>query len=245
MDDTNRPDDSSTSVLLVEARSDFEPQAQPIGRDCDPHDSEDGFQVLTMPDGPVRLLIDDVAQATLVPIEEGDEAGARGAGALAPGLGPLFLAVQSGAGERLLMVSTTKAAISLNGLPAPLVSVLSLGDQLVLGPDLLVHVSRRIQNEPIATPARLVGQECEICLLPFTLDSRLVICECGAARHLDGEEVPAEERLECASLGPCPLCETERPTSGGLAYLPQRALPRKVGPKPSSSQRLAQNVMHP
>jgi hypothetical protein len=74
----------------------------------------------------------------------------------------------------------------------------------------------------VPAPAWLIGKKCEICLLPFAAESSVVLCaSCGAARHLEGEEVSPEDRLACAALGACPNCQNESPQTSGLAYLPE------------------------
>ena len=120
------------------------------------------------------------------------------------------------------MFTRPGSRVRVNGLPAPIVVPLSLGDQLGLDPEHLLHVSRMNQTAPVPAPAWLIGKSCEVCLLPFTAESPVVLCSsCGAGRHLQGEEVPTQERLECASLGGCPNCESESPQTGDLAYVPE------------------------
>lgn len=201
-----------TSVLLLEA-----PVAPAKSISL-----EEPFRVLNVPDRPAALLgtCDDDAP-TLVPIDAGDNE-AVGRQAERQTNAPLFVTAFGKRGEQLIVVSEPGTGTRLNGLPAPLVAPLSPGDQVAFGPDLLLHVSRRIQMDPIPTPNSLVGQACEVCLLAFARESRVVICaSCGAARHLESEEVPEEDRLQCALLGPCPNCGDERPESGGLAFVPE------------------------
>ena len=52
--------------------------------------------------------------------------------------------------------------------------------------------------------------------------ARVVLCPaCSAGRHMEGEEVPEDERLECGALGACPRCGAEPPATDGLAYWPE------------------------
>jgi len=124
--------------------------------------------------------------------------------------------------ERLLMFTRPGSRVRVNGLPAPVVVPLSLGDQVGIDPERLLHVSRLSQTAPVLAPAWLIGKSCEVCLLPFVAESPVVLCSsCGAARHMEGEEVSPEERLQCAAFGACPNCQSESSEASGLTYVPE------------------------
>jgi hypothetical protein len=135
---------------------------------------------------------------------------------------PTFATVRGASGERLVMLTAPGSRVRVNGLPAPIVASLSLGDQLQTDGGHLFHVSRKMQTDPIPPPVRLIGKPCEVCLVPFAAESRVLLCPaCGAARHMEGEDVDPEERLECGALGACPNCQNEWPESGELAFVPE------------------------
>jgi hypothetical protein len=135
---------------------------------------------------------------------------------------PLFESLFTAIGEKLLMITSPGSRVRVNGLAAPLVAPLSLGDQIQLDSGGVLHVSRVQRAVPMPPPAELIGKPCEVCLVPFTAETRLLVCpSCGAARHMEGEEVPRDERLECAALGACIRCESDLPQTDGLAFLPE------------------------
>ena len=99
---------------------------------------------------------------------------------------------------------------------------LLLGDQLAFDSATLLHLSRREQAEAIRPPAALVGRQCELCQVAFEPTTLVVLCAtCNAARHLEGADTPESERLSCADLGPCPVCQAERAGEDGFAYWPE------------------------
>ncbi len=135
---------------------------------------------------------------------------------------PHFESVPSAGGEQLLMITAPGARVRLNGLPAPLVASLALGDQVSLGRDAVFHVSRIQRAAAAPPPPEIVGVECSVCLVEFSQETDVVLCpKCRKARHLEGEAVPREQRLSCATLGACPHCQTETPRSDGFAYWPE------------------------
>jgi hypothetical protein len=194
---------ANSSVLLY----DGPPGPQP------PESDEHEFHTLYLPAGPASLVTQGPDCAAVVEVEPSD-AGAHSA---------IFENALSAAGERLLMFTRPGGRARVNGLPVPIVVSLSLGDQLSLDSEQLFHVSRLNQTAPVAVPTRLIGKRCEVCLLPFTEGAPVVLCaSCGAARHMEGEDVSPEARLECAAIGTaCPNCESESPQADGLAYVPE------------------------
>jgi hypothetical protein len=177
-----------------------------------PESVEHPVRVIHLPTGPISLVVNRPDALSLVEVEL-SEAGANTA---------IVEAMRGSGGERLVLFTRPGSDLRLNGLPAPIVAPLSLGDQLGIDPENLLHVSRLSQTTPVPAPAWLIGKSCEICLLPFTDESPVVLCStCGAGRHMEGNEVPSEQRLECASLGACPNCQGESTTTGDLVYIPE------------------------
>lgn len=112
----------------------------------------------------------------------------------------------------------------INGLPARPVTPLAMGDQLSLGQASVFHLSRRSQASALPTPAAFVGKPCPICLVQLEADTHVISCSnCSTPRHFQGDEVAvAEDRLLCAELGACPVCDTPRPSdSNSLAFVPE------------------------
>jgi hypothetical protein len=135
---------------------------------------------------------------------------------------PVFEPIAGGRGETLLMLNAPGSRARVNGVPAPLVAPLSIGDQVAVDAHSVLHVSRLQSVAPVHPPAGIVGTTCEICLVPFTAKTLVVRCPyCGNARHMEGEDVPEEDRLVCASFGACPHCQAELPASDGYAYWPE------------------------
>ncbi len=162
---------------------------------------------------PIRSGVAEIAEAEVDP-----------EGSLDPRDGyPVFAAASSALGESLVLVTPPGSGVRVNGLPTPVITPLALGDQLSLGPGSVYHVSRRFQTTAIPTPPGFVGEQCPLCLAEFAAETRVVVCPaCGTPRHLEGEEVPeTSERLVCAELGSCPVCDTPPPTTAaGLAFVP-------------------------
>jgi hypothetical protein len=170
------------------------------------------FKVLDLPAVPASIVLCAGNEPAVVEVDDLE----------ADGVEPIFATVASASGEQLVMLNATGDRTRVNGLPAPIIAPLSLGDQIRTDGGQLFHVSRKIQTNPAPPPSSLIGKRCEICLEAFAADTMVVVCpSCGAARHMEGEEVPVDERLECAALGGCPNCASEIPESGVLAFVPE------------------------
>ena len=128
-------------------------------------------------------------------------------------------------GERALLASVspapgTRLRVRRNGLPLPPVAVLHAGDELFVGDGapLLVTEYRRPRVE---TPTgRLLEQDCGLCRLRLTRETRVLVHKCGVALHLEPETTPEEERLVCATAGDCPSCGRPVETEEGYTWLP-------------------------
>jgi hypothetical protein len=198
---------SVSSVLLVEERS-----ASTCDTDAQDVANKHPFRILDLPGGPANLSTAGANAPSLVEIAADELSGHVF----------VFDVALSAAGEQLMMFSGPERGMRVNGLPAPILSPLVLGDQLRTPDGHLLHVSRRIQTDPVRPPDRLIGQSCGVCLVPFVRETRVLLCSsCGAARHMEGEEVDPDERLECGALGACPQCLSETPEFGELAFVPE------------------------
>jgi len=193
---------ASASVLLYDDR---------LGNET-PTPAEHSLRCLRLPAGPASPVAHEPDSLSLVEVEPSE----------ADNDAAIFVTVLGSVGERLLMFTRPGSRVRVNGLPAPVVVPLSLGDQVGIDPERLLHVSRLSQTAPVLAPAWLIGKSCEVCLLPFVTESPVVLCSsCGAARHMEGEEVSPEDRLQCAAFGACPNCRSESPEASGLTYVPE------------------------
>jgi len=227
--DSNEPhappgSSTTSSLLLVEA----------IPKGSSLSTEEGRFRALAVPDKPCVLHDEgngdgpELVPLDSLPVGRVGSAGSSPAEAndldiFDGGAFAMFEPARTASGERLLMITPPGSPIRLNGLSAPLIAPLSIGDQVDLGPSNVVHVSRIQRTEPVGVPEDLVGKPCSLCLAELASDTRVVVCDgCGSARHMEADDVAADERLECASLGSaCPECGTELPTSDGYAYWPE------------------------
>jgi len=180
------------------------------------------LRALEVPSSPARIAADPNDGSLRFAVLDASSS-RRAADDGATGAGPVFELLAGSGGEQLLMLAPPGSSARLNGLPAPLVAPLALGDQVMLDAGSVLHVSRFHSAAARPTPAELVGSPCAVCLTPFTADTQVRVCPiCGSACHLEGESVPEDERLECARLGgACPQCQTELPETDGYAFWPE------------------------
>lgn len=123
---------------------------------------------------------------------------------------------------RLLAIAPPALRLRINGLPAPGIAVLRLGDELHVGggPSLYVTEYRRPRIE--VPSGELLERSCEVCRLPLTAETRVYLCSsCGSPLHLEGPERPPDVRLQCARMGDCPGCGTPVSTASGYAWRPE------------------------
>jgi hypothetical protein len=68
-----------------------------------------------------------------------------------------------------------------------------------------------------------VGRECPICRLKLVEGVRVYVCpQCKSAMHLQSDETPEEDRLECAaSVSCCPACQTKIEMEPGFRTQPE------------------------
>lgn len=123
-------------------------------------------------------------------------------------------------GPALLVVTPPEADVRINGLRAPLVSVLDVGDQIRI-PHAVLHVTRFREPEVGAPPAGLVGRKCGVCLVAVDEAATVLVHDCGAPLHLEPDATPEERRLQCALLGDCPTCQAPVSLDAGFVWLPE------------------------
>jgi len=72
-----------------------------------------------------------------------------------------------------------------------------------------------------------IGEECRFCRTKIISGKRVYTCHsCGRPLHLEEEEKPESERLQCALLcTACPTCETPILREQGYSYLPELSKP--------------------
>jgi hypothetical protein len=132
--------------------------------------------------------------------------------------GPVVLMepVPDGNGSALLVIAQDPGAAEMytNGCPSLVMEVLRDRDVLRIGDRPAVQVTLSAEVRTGTPSVELISQPCPICLVPFTSRTTVAVCgQCGAAMHLEGDDVPESDRLRCAALvRECPICKG--PTTG-------------------------------
>jgi hypothetical protein len=154
------------------------------------------------------------SSSRLVPIDDG---------APVPAIdGPIFELVNASGGEELVVYSHPGGRVRINALPAPLVALLRTGDIVRTRTGTALHVSALQGADAAAPTPEQVGQLCSLCMTPIEADSRVFVCACGNdLRHLEGDDVPDDDRLTCAHIAACASCGAETPTEPGFVYWPE------------------------
>ena len=130
----------------------------------------------------------------------------------------------------LLLLSPGERQAWVNGTVAASITLLSDRDEVLFDKhgEFLVHVA--VFNQIYIGPPSVeeVGRDCRFCRTAFLPDSRVYVCpSCGKALHLEGNEKPEEERLQCALLcSVCPTCEAPIFKTSGYRSLPEFCKPR-------------------
>jgi len=133
---------------------------------------------------------------------------------------PLRLEAVSIDGRPALLLATPPGArVGHNGVPAGIVDVLAIADQIQIE-GTIFHVSFMRRPRVGPPPEALVGVPCPVCALPVEAGSVVVVHECGAPLHLVPASADEPEPLECALLG-CPACEGPVALEPGYAFLPE------------------------
>jgi hypothetical protein len=132
-------------------------------------------------------------------------------------------AVTVGRQPFLLMLSAGLQRPRVNGQRAPCVSLLSVRDQVQLPDGRLFHVTRYTQPAIGRPGSDHLGKECPVCRTRFGTETTVYLCPaCGTAAHCEGEEKPADQRLECIRLSSeCPTCGAPVVMTQGYTYLPE------------------------
>jgi hypothetical protein len=121
----------------------------------------------------------------------------------------------------LALTALGECSTRINGIPAPRSAVLRAGDRVLFEPDVALTVM--LYHRPYVGPpdTEHVGQVCPLCRVAIAPETTIALCPaCGAALHCEGEEVDAENRLECARLGSgCPRCGAALSLKEGYAHV--------------------------
>ena len=109
---------------------------------------------------------------------------------------------------RLLLASPARFRVSVNGMPAPRLTLLSEGDRFHFdtGPAFRVALLHRPHVGP--APAEVIGVACPVCTLPLAETDRCFVCStCGAPFHA-AEDETREGALSCARMiSHCSSCQ--------------------------------------
>ncbi len=102
----------------------------------------------------------------------------------------------------LLMIAQGNRQLLVNALSAQCLEILHPGDEISLGSDYLMRVVlRTCPYVGLPRPADL-GQICLYCRTAIGPETTTIYAcvKCGRPFHCEGEEKPADQRLECAKL---------------------------------------------
>jgi hypothetical protein len=108
---------------------------------------------------------------------------------------------------RLLLASPPACRASINGVPAPRLTLLMEGDRFHFdaGPAFRVALFHRPRLGP--APAEMIGVACPICTLALAEGDRCFVCPCGTPLHA-AEDETREGALACAKMiTHCPHCQ--------------------------------------
>lgn len=138
-------------------------------------------------DGDV-LVASDPASGLLTRVDDESQAQAR------------FRIVHRKLGMSLAMLPQN-GGVTVNGLPALPLAILSPRDLLSLVPGCHVYVTERVRPHVGAPTPEMLGQKCPYCRVPIDKDTRVVSHRCGAIYHHETAEshpqVPEKDRLNC------------------------------------------------
>lgn len=127
-------------------------------------------------------------------------------------------------GELVLMA--LGEPVLVNGVPAPPLVVLSVGDAVTLGAGHLAHVTERVIPYVGPPTGELIGKKCAHCRLAATAETRIVTHRCGVIYHHETEEshphLAKEDRLNCfEKVGTCHSCKREMNLHPHLVWDPR------------------------
>ena len=130
---------------------------------------------------------------------------------------------------KLLMLIPGGRTVTVNGVPAPVVSLLGERDEVAFDRSsrFIAHVAVYL-NPRIGPPEEgEIGDTCPVCKAKFTRETTVYRCHnCSSALHHEGEEKPEGDRLECAGIcTECPICHAAIQTSAGYRHIPEGFVP--------------------
>ena len=128
--------------------------------------------------------------------------------------------VRGGSRPVVLLRNAGDESVRVNGLPAPTLAVLGLRDEVQIGECEPLHLS--VWRAPHLGPAPMERRQekCGVCRCAIG-DGNSYLCSCGLLLHLNGEEVPERDRMECALLvSRCASCDEEIRLKAGFLYEP-------------------------
>lgn len=142
----------------------------------------------------------------------------------------------------MLMPAGSGCPVRVNGIVPPRVCLLRIGDQVLFGNDVVLHLTAYNVPRLGRAEAAQVGTECLLCRVVFRSGDTVYVCPCGAAAHCmstgddrsgrdtvagaentnDGVPEEGEEALECAKLlSACPRCSRPIVLVEGFEYVPE------------------------
>jgi hypothetical protein len=130
--------------------------------------------------------------------------------------------VQHGLQSFIVLASSPKSPVRVNGMRPGSVSILNVRDQLQVDADHVWHVSVLHKPEVSTAAAEEIGAECPLCRTPIIADQTVFHCtRCGVAIHCGGPHRPEHDRLECAKASSdCPRCHHELVREERFEYVP-------------------------
>ncbi len=116
----------------------------------------------------------------------------------------------------LLVMTPNNVGMRINGLPAPRMALLRVGDELALDATTFLRIGEYRRMSFDKPPGDVVGQRCGGCRTPVAADALVYSCDCGELLHFEQPPKPEDERLECALVASqCPSCRDELPSPEG------------------------------
>lgn len=130
-------------------------------------------------------------------------------------------------GKPALALLANTDGILVNGRPALPLNILAVKDCLVLGPAVHAYVTERVRPYIGPPPESLIGKQCPFCRIPFTADTTIATCRCGAAYHYeqptDETEAAPDDILRCfEKVRQCLACSRELTLKEHLEWDPAK-----------------------
>lgn len=120
---------------------------------------------------------------------------------------------------QLFVLVPSHADARINGQPAPRLALLKEKDVFTCGRHVILHVTL-YHHASLGSPRpELIGKECPVCRVPFTAETTVFACSCGAALH---HEASDPQGLKCATMrGDCPSCGRPIVLEAGYTWQPR------------------------